>query len=196
MPPARPSRPRRPQRQTTKCRFLDQSGIRCTRIATVEGALCRQHAVALEQQLERGPGGLVQGILGAMDRAVATRLRADPLTRPYAAEVSGMLRQIFTPRPQAPRPVMPGQAGTPPRARVYPPQPRPAPGPSPEELKLRDALLRLGFEDLTGLTAARIKDRKRQLAKLYHPDTGTGDEAAMKRVMDAADVLTRHLAAR
>lgn len=190
MPPVR----RRPQPQSTKCRFADQHGVRCTRLATVDGQLCRQHAAALEAQ----PVNFLEGLFGAIDRTVTKRLRADPLTRPFANEldVGQLLRQVFQPRAHpAGAPVMPGQAGTPPRGRVYPPhQPPPPPGPTAEEVAVREALLLMGFERLEGLTAAAIKDRKRKLAKTYHPDTGSGDEAAMKRIMAAADLLDRYVA--
>jgi hypothetical protein len=46
----------------------------------------------------------------------------------------------------------------------------------------------MGFASAEPLDAAKIKDRRRQLAKKHHPDLG-GSAEKMKAVNDAADVL-------
>lgn len=52
----------------------------------------------------------------------------------------------------------------------------------------------LGFEPAEILTIERVQDRKKALAKVFHPDLHGGSEAQMKRVNAAADVLLAKLA--
>lgn len=72
----------------------------------------------------------------------------------------------------------------PPRQTHTPPA---APRPDPREV--------LGFEPSTPLTAELVRQRRKELAKIFHPDTGqAGSEAAMKRVNAAAEELLANLA--
>lgn len=58
-------------------------------------------------------------------------------------------------------------------------------GPSPREI--------MHFGPDEPLTAQKIKDRKRQLAKICHPDTGTADPAGMAQINEAADALLKEI---
>jgi hypothetical protein len=58
---------------------------------------------------------------------------------------------------------------------------------------VEDPRVVLGFEPGETLTAARVKERKRQLAALFHPDKAGGSISAMKRVNEAADALLKSL---
>ncbi len=75
------------------------------------------------------------------------------------------------------------------------PSPRPPPPPDPRvearraELAARQVL---GFAASEPLTADLIKDRKKRLARRYHPDHG-GSDAKMQGINAAADVLMESL---
>ena len=59
---------------------------------------------------------------------------------------------------------------------------------------LRDALYVLGLPDRSGLTMAALNQRFRQLAPIYHQDTGLVPCAdRMVQLIDARDLLARHL---
>ena len=73
-----------------------------------------------------------------------------------------------------------------------PRQPRPPPPPDPEIERQRAILAArqvMGFAATEPLDENKIKDRKRQLAKRYHPDLQGGSAQKMALVNDAADVL-------
>jgi hypothetical protein len=76
----------------------------------------------------------------------------------------------------------PGAA--PPRAGASAPRPN---------QKAINPFLVLGFSPGQKLTTEMIKARKRKLAAIYHPDTGDGDEEAIRMVNAAADMLLRKL---
>jgi curved DNA-binding protein CbpA len=52
----------------------------------------------------------------------------------------------------------------------------------------------LGFDPAQVLTKEAINDRRKQLAKVFHPDRPAGSLEAMKRVNLAADLLLAQLA--
>src|SRR3990167_6073318 len=85
MPPVR--RPRSAYPQTARCRYVDD-GQRCRRVATVAGGFCRQCAVALELDLERGSGA--DRIVGTVDPILARGAR-DPLLSQLGAFFGGVL---------------------------------------------------------------------------------------------------------
>jgi hypothetical protein len=140
-------------------------------------------------------GSDLERILGALDRAVSGRLRGSPFASVgtmWAGMMAGMM--TATPRPGHLPPGY-GQAAHPgaqARARGHqappPPRPRPAPAPPPPDPTI-EARAILGFEPGEPLTVDKIKDRKRSLAKVFHPDTGAGSVKQMQRVLAAADLL-------
>lgn len=72
-------------------------------------------------------------------------------------------------------------------------QPAATPQAPPRPKVVLDPYVILGFSRETPLTVDMIKERKRQYAKILHPDTGTGDAAAMARVNRAAEILIAKL---
>lgn len=79
------------------------------------------------------------------------------------------------------------QEGIPRGQRAAPPGVQQGPAENPRSV--------LGFAPGAKLTADLIKTRKRDLAKLFHPDRG-GSPDAMRRVNAAADVLLKEVGAR
>lgn len=73
------------------------------------------------------------------------------------------------------------------------------PPPPPEDPRIeieRKARHILGFKPRDALTEDVIKDRRRKLAKKFHPDVAGGSVERMAAVNDAADVLLAALGAR
>lgn len=60
------------------------------------------------------------------------------------------------------------------------------------EVKEENPRVVLGFKVTDKLTASMIKDRRRELAKILHPDKGGSDEA-MQRMNVAADKLLKEV---
>ena len=173
MPPRRPpvARP-----QTAFCRYdVDR---RCRRIATVDGQLCREHAILLQTQIQPGSG--LADLIGALDREISRTAAKDPVVGAFAKIVGDLFR------PRAPRPgSLPQQP--PPRQ-----PPRPPPSSPPDQSAA--ARIVLGFEPNETLTKDMIDKRKKALARVFHPDMQGGSEAHMKRINQAADVLLAKLA--
>lgn len=209
MPPARSQRPRP---QTDRCRFADHAG-RCRRLATVAPGYCRAHAIQLEGGLTTG---LATGILGAVDRMFTGGGRPPPIRAVVSSLVTGALAGVMN-TPQAQRTVPRAQleqmraqleqaqraqeaaaarararraAGA--RAEAGQPPPRAAaPPPVDPLLAAREVL---GFEPAEPLTREKVQDRKKALARVFHPDMAGGSKAAMQRVLTSADALLASMA--
>lgn len=155
-------------------------------MATVSGGFCRHHALALELELDRESP--LDRILEIADRALAGQLRKDQVAQAISGMVGGWVGQMMQgiPQPQ-PRQRIAG-AAPPPRAR---PQAPPPPDPAIEAK--RQARITLGFEEGERITADMVKERKRALARVFHPDTGKGSVAHMQRINQAADLLLQGL---
>jgi hypothetical protein len=203
--PAR-ARPRPSHPATSRCRYVDDAGYRCRRVATVAGGFCRQCAIALELDLEEG--GAADRLVGTMDRILARGAR-DPMLSGAAAFLGGLLgAQIIHRAPpsiQEPVRQMGRMAADAARARAEQaakaqaeqrraqPPPRPPDPETARALALRDARTTLGFEPDEKLTVDQVKERKRALARVYHPDLGNGSVKQMQRVNAAADLLIAKL---
>lgn len=69
----------------------------------------------------------------------------------------------------------------------------PPPGPRPPQQRPgEDPRTVLGFGATVALTIGMVKERRKKLAGLYHPDQGGSDEA-MRRINAAADALLKEL---
>lgn len=197
MPPVR--RPPPAFATTYRCRFEDDTGLRCRRVATVGNKLCRQHALVLQLELD----GDASRFIGDIDRAVSEHVRHSPVASAIANAVSGLFGNLFV-REQARARARQQPPQRPPRSHARerdpgsrppphsPPPPRPTPPPDPVP-RAREIL---GFEPAELLTADRVKARHKALARVFHPDMQGGSIEAMKRVNLAADVLLAKLAKR
>lgn len=193
VPPRR--RPRRAHPQTSRCRYVAGTGERCRRIATIDGTLCRGCAELIAVELEGE--SLIDGVISGKV----------PLGDAISSAMGGFVERMFAQSPflrgmaSAARPQRPGapQASSPPPRSESRSAPRPPPPPDPERHKKQQAILArsiLGFEPLETLTIDQISDRRKQLAKVYHPDRPGGSLLQMQRVNQAADVLLAQLAKR
>ena len=175
-------RPPPPRPQTARCRFAD-GAKRCRSIATVDG-FCVPHRQALEQGMAKPSAldDLVSGLFGV--RRVSTRRMAEA----GVEIVSDQLRRRF---PGLEPPTTGGQPGQ--------PLPRGAGGArvSPEAIARRKAILSargiLGFEPDEQLTEAMVRDRRRDLVRVWHTDVaGQKDptrEHMLRKINAAAELL-------
>ncbi len=178
-----PRRPREPRPQSRFCRY-DLEGPRCRRIATVNGELCREHAVLLSTQLESGSP--LHDFVSAVDREVTRATARDPVLGAFV----GMIGSLFRPVPAGSQPGHSQRAQQQQQRSQHPPRPSSPPPPDPSAA----ARVVLGFEPTEPLTKDKISDRKKALARVFHPDLAGGSEAHMKRINQAADVLLAKLA--
>lgn len=166
-------------------------------MATVAGGFCRHHALALELELEEESP--LDRLFEIADRALAGRLRKDEIASAIGGMVGGWVGQMMkgVPMPPGMPPGMhgiPTSPGTGPRARAgSPPRPPPRAAPDPQVEARRLARITLGFDETEKLTAELVKDRKRALARVFHPDTGKGSVAHMQRINQAADLLLKEI---
>lgn len=155
------------------------------------GGFCRHHALALELELEEESP--LDRLFEMADRALAGRLRKDEIASAISGMVGGWVGQMMKGVPMPPGMIPPGgipTSGAGPRA-PRPPPPRPPPDPQIEARRL--ARITLGFDETEKLTKELVKDRKRALARVFHPDTGKGSVAHMQRINQAADLLLKEI---
>ncbi|HZJ67682.1 MAG TPA: J domain-containing protein [Kofleriaceae bacterium] len=194
--------------KTRRCKYVGADGVRCPRIATIDDELCARCADELEENLGESllddiasgrvsvgdvvsdwASGFVKQWVGdapwvktaqrvAQDVAKeARRARVDPTRNP----VGGRARPMGYGRPG------PG-SGSPSGSRAGsrpPPPPRPA-GPDPRIVAARTLL---GFSPTQALTEQAISERRKALARVYHPDKPGGSTEKMQRINAAADLL-------
>ncbi len=189
MPPVRKPRPARPQ--TSRCRYVPARGPRCTKLATVAGELCRQHAIELSQQLGAIPPPrgraptLLEVIEGAIEhsRGAFTGVLEDAIYRGIDSLMGGVSRG----GPPLPR------SASPPRSPPRDQRPPPPPSKKAELVRARGVL---GFEVSEQLTEAIVKERKQALARIFHPDRHPdkkiGHEKTV-RINAAAELLLANL---
>lgn len=154
------------------------------RVATVGGQLCRRHAAMLELDLEGGSAG--SKLLDVVDRELARR----GMNRNMAIEMLGAALFAGLEARIRGGTIAGALPRVPPRIHPDPPRPAPPPPPPPPDPTI-EARRILGFEEKELLTPERIKERKRALAAVYHPDKPGGSTAQMQRVNAAADLLLK-----
>lgn len=199
--PRRARRPPAAEPQTSRCRFTDEKYGRCRRVATV-GGFCRRCAALLELDLERGTPA--DRLLNDLDRFLAKGYK-DPLLASIGAAFGGFIGQRIMdripPHMRGPAQVAAHQAQAAARARAEraqqgqqqrPPPPPPAAEPNAAQ-RLRDARTTMGFEFGDQISVEDVKNRKRELARVFHPDVNPKGAAHMKRVNAAADLLIADL---
>lgn len=184
MPPAK--KPRAAQSRTIRCRYIDERGERCRRVGTVGNSLCRHHAIMIEMELDdRNPAN---SILGIVDRVLSGRAR-DPRVAMFTEALGGYLSEAFS-RKQRSAHVRMAAAAMGRQQPNGPPTPPTPPTPRPPKADpVLEARAVLGFDGDEKLTAERIRDRKKALARVYHPDMSGGSKGQMQRVLAAADLL-------
>lgn len=156
-------------RMANRCAYRD-GDRRCSRNGFGEPPLCRPHALHASldgQEVHLEEDSPFFSWLDAADRILSRS------NNEIAQQVRGIFGEFLA-----------GSAQRQATDQPPPPPPRQAPRPVGE-----DPRLVLGFEPGAPLTQEIIKERKRALANLYHPDKPGGSLVAMKRVNEAADKL-------
>lgn len=172
--------------------MYDLEGPRCRRIATVRGEgfeLCREHAILMSGPVESGSG--LHGFIAAIDREISRTAARDPLVAAAVNMIGNLFRPSSAPSPGHAPPGSASPWSQPHRAGPRPPPPPPPSSPPPDPTA--QARIVLGFEPTERLTREMVSDRKKALARVFHPDMAGGSEAHMKRINQAADVLLAKL---
>lgn len=214
MPSPQASRSRR----VAQCCY-SENGRRCRRSATGNPPLCNPHTIAAAEQLrERARRGapdqpLGEGIYNLADRLLNRRKVSRKVLEEAAVDVMGWWDRIQT--PVTPPPGQGASPGEPPRRptweevaarakrvaeeaarRAEQARQRRAPPVDPREHEERVARARarhtLGFTLEEEITADKLKQRQRELAKRHHPDRG-GSVAKMQEINAAVDALAKSL---
>lgn len=167
-----------------KCSYYNERGKRCGKKGTGNPPLCSAHMDALDLEPafdEDDPLNMVMG-----------RVIEHPGVQQVLNSFQGYLDTIAWNLDRASRVVPPPPRQAPKNGQHTPPR-RPAPPPpAPKPQNGLSERIILGFGPHVVLTAALVKERRRELAKLYHPDRG-GSHEALARVNDAADRLLKNL---
>lgn len=155
-----------------RCSFKG-GGRRCSRNGTGSPVLCRAHKI--HNSVEEDSSGFLD-LLGL----------ADDVFRPSNEEFTGQVGKLFGAFLTGAAVYEAAKAGSKAgRGSVTSPQPEATPVDNPRRV--------LGFEPAESLSKESIKTRKRELAKVFHPDKPMGSVSAMKRVNEAADALLKEL---
>ena len=147
------------RRRARRCAYTEH-GRRCRRSGFGEPPLCRLHLRVVEEIEEESPESPYDAIFGM---------------------VGDFFRSVMSEGEPWPDIMARGQE---PRSRQPPPAAAPAPARN-GELKAR-RIMNFGPRDR--LSSALINQRRRELARIHHPDHG-GATDAMQRVNEAADAL-------
>lgn len=165
----------RKRRRTRKprCAFIEEDKAQCQYRGEGNPPLCGYHAEQVEIYDDIDPttaviGGVVDWLRGKRGNEVVSGFR----------DILGSyLDQQTTQRPN-------GHAPPPPWEPPHAPAPPPPPSEDPREV--------LGFPPDVQLTEKKIRDRKKALATIMHPDLG-GSTKSMQRLNIAAAALLSEL---
>lgn len=170
-----------------RCAYKD-GGRRCSRNGFGNPALCKAHSIQTVidgEQVEGLPeDSSLFELLGLADRMFS---RSENETVQQVRSIFGEFLAGAANSSNAAHQVPHQRGPSRPPPRQSPPRP-----PQGRE-RAGECRAILGLEPREQLTEARIKARKRELAKIYHPDREGGSPTAMKRVNEAADYLLKSL---
>ncbi len=180
------------RRKVPRCRYTD-AGQQCERPGLGEPPLCRAHfelvryGLPVEEDVDVDARDLLEDLL---EHPFARHIRAqlDHLmaSLPLANNLSS-LSYPFSPDPgKQPQFQGPDRAFASSTNRRPPPRRQPAP--PPPQPSAPDPRLVLHFGPNDPVTKQEIEKRRRELARLCHPDRG-GSTDAMQRINQAADAL-------
>lgn len=193
-------RKRTAPRATARCSYYEGRS-RCTRNGTGNPPLCGAHRVVVEEEAQRQNKTPAQRAGAAVGNIIDDFLSGRPFdpnhvktaVSDFAWGIGGGYGDY---RPDV---------GEPPRGNFRPPggfkpppgwfrEEAPPPQQGPDARQVQAARRELGFGPADVLTEELIKDRRRVLAKKYHPDRSGGSLARMQAVNSAADLLIATLA--
>jgi hypothetical protein len=170
MPTKKSHRPGSP-----RCAFIDDD-VRCRKRGVGDPPLCAEHAAPAHDIFAQ-----------ALDQ-----LFAHPTVKTWADSAQGWVQTRVSLLDQFIAGAIPFAPGA---APGRPPGPRPGPGfrpPPPRPSPAEDPRSVLHFGAKEPLTVAKVKERKKMLAAMVHPDRG-GSTEAMAKINNAADTLLKTL---
>ena len=171
-----------------RCAFLTPSGRPCPKTGTGNPPLCAHHQEELEAEVEDGDEYTAEDLFGDVlehpgFRSIFDRIAGsiDKVARGIDSMQDPRMWQNVGKAYQAKQEARSQGNESQGRSRRPPPPPE---TPDPRSV--------LGFPPSVKITAEMVKDRRKELAKLFHPDKG-GSHEAMQRVNAAAEKLLRDL---
>ena len=165
-----------------RCAWLTRSGRPCTKAGIGNPPLCRTHRVQAE-------GGIEEDLAEGFTDGIVDRVLDHPTARGAFDRIAGSFDRVAQVIDDLSMGRVPWRKT---QEEVPPPRPqnggprRPPPPPSPRLNGLATAYTILGFAPGTKVTAEAVKERRKELAKLFHPDRG-GSTEAMQRVNAAVE---------
>lgn len=164
-----------PRTVKPRCRFTTVDGDTCRRAAHPGQPYCTHH-------LEPTPTGRISEIAQELWERDEIKIAIGRLGQAFDQAVTNRVARLIDRVGGVVDNVANGQ----PRPQQAPPQaPRRPPGLDPR------IVLGFGTDEL--LTAEKIHARRKELAKIFHPDKQGGNTDAMRRVNAAADALLARL---
>lgn len=181
---------RRAPKISNRCVYTER-GRRCWRDGTGDPPVCPPHQIAFAEHAHRATSRKQPGdaIADLIDSVISGRKVSKKKLERAWNDVGQILNNVapaggpFTPPPGFQPP--PGWF---PRAAPPPPPPE-DPGIAEARRAFAAAKKVMGFADSQKITADDVRDRKKQLARKYHPDMPGGSAAKMAEINNAADVL-------
>lgn len=190
--------PRRAPKNSNQCVYKE-GNRRCVRDGTGDPPVCAPHQIAYAHHAQRATSRKQPGdaIADLIDSVISGRkVSKKKIERAWndvgqilnnAAPASGPFRPPpgFQPPPNWTPPPPPG--GWWPGQQQQPPPVDP--GIAEAKRAFAAAKRVMGFADSQKITADDVRDRKKQLARKYHPDMPGGSASKMAEINNAADVL-------
>lgn len=173
--------PRRASTQNQCC--YKERGRKCRRTGTGNPPLCQPHKIAFQEAARaatepRMPGARVFDLFESM--LTGKRVSRKNIEAAWV-DAQDFLRQ------QVPMPDGAGGGWTPPPSSS-PPPPDPL---ADARREFENAKLTMGFARDQRITASDVHDRRKQLARKWHPDLPGGSLEKMQEINAAAEVLLR-----
>ena len=181
--------PRRAAKNTNQCVYTE-GGRRCRRDGVGDPPVCPPHQIAYAHHAQRATSKKQPGdaIVDLFDSLLSGRKVSKKKFERAWDDVGQILHNA------APAGFQPPQGFQPPPNWM--PRPAPPPGPPPRDPAIVEAEREfaaakkvMGFADTQKITADDVRDRKKQLARKFHPDMPGGSAAKMAEINNAADVL-------
>ena len=171
-----------------RCSAITDRGSPCRNTGTGNPPLCHVHEALYEEgEDDEGEADAVV--------AATNAILDHPQAQGVISKFNGLLDRVggwFERAGTGQAPVGSATRPQPHAPRGQPPPPPPPRQPPPRREAPIDARKILGFAPGLKLTVEMVKERRKDLAKLYHPDRG-GHPEQMKTINAAADALLKEI---
>lgn len=179
-----------------QCVFVE-NGRRCRRNGSGTPSVCKAHQIAFAKA--SAPPARGDAIRGFFEDLVSGGRPSKKKQRAAFNDLRDIVRDYTESQQARPAPPRPHRHASP-AAHVPHEQEQQRPPPRRESVaeanaRFLNAKKILGFAESEPITAEMVKDRRRQLAKKFHPDLHPGEADKLSAINAAADELLRPRAA-